>query len=151
MCLHASPHPTDAEKKKYFKIEKSHTAPGGAAWSADSVKRRRLEDEDAARALYRASLDRRRVARARVLGHCLTGGFLDRELFGPPGNGNGRGRRGGRGEEGLREAAFADALVPRGNLPLWHALWTSPANVNHLYVDGQDRNTDMCVAFASEF
>ncbi|KAK7755928.1 hypothetical protein SLS62_002215 [Diatrype stigma] len=143
-------HRVNTEKKKYFKIEKSHAVPaGGAAWSADSVKKRRLEDEEAARALRRMSLDRRRVSRARVLGHCLTGGFLDRELFGGGSSSSSAGLRKGPGD--LREAAFAAALEPRGKLPLKDARWTSHANVNHLYVDGQDRNTDMCVAFASKF
>jgi hypothetical protein len=34
---------SDAEKNKYFKIEKSSTAPSTAAWSSDAVKKRKVE------------------------------------------------------------------------------------------------------------
>lgn len=136
----------DEEKKKYFKIEKNSTAPSSAAWSADNVKKRRLEDEEAARAVRRMTLDKRRVARAKVLQHSLMGGFLDRELFGGGGHHHPR----LLGKVTSAAAAFADGLVDRGMLPLKDARWSSSSNVRHMYVDGQDRNTDLCVAFASE-
>ena len=149
----ANPARTDPERKKYFKIEKNHTTPRGAAWSADSVKRRRLEDEEGARALRRADADRGRVARARVLSHALAGGFLDRELFGPLGDAGG-GCRAAAAPARVRDhppAAFAAGLKPAGKIPLKDARWASSrSNVDHLVVDNQDANTDMCVAFASE-
>ncbi|KAK3343780.1 hypothetical protein B0T25DRAFT_615085 [Lasiosphaeria hispida] len=70
----------DAEKKKYFKIEASKTAPESAAWAATNVKRRQLEGREAL--AKRERVERRaagRVKRARVLEEALTGGFLSRE------------------------------------------------------------------------
>ncbi|RYO74326.1 hypothetical protein DL766_003412 [Monosporascus sp. MC13-8B] len=124
----------DEEKKKYFKIEKSNTAPSNAVWSSDSVKKRRLEDEEAAKAIRRMTLDKSRVARAKILNHPLAGGFLDCEF--------------GRPRPDVASAGFAEGLVDKGKLLLKDARWTSASNVNHMYIDGQDRNTDMCVAFA---
>ena len=131
----------DPERKKYFKIEKSQTAPGGAAWSAYTVKRRRLEDEEGVRALRRADVERRRRARAPVLTHPLIGGRLDRELGGPR-----------RSAANLAPpAGFAAGLVAAGKIPLKDARWeSSRTNVDHLCIDNQDSNTDMCVAFASK-
>ncbi len=127
----------DEEKKKYFKIEKSNTAPSGAAWSSDNVKKRRLEDEEAVKAIRHMTLDKCRITRASIFDHPITGGFLDREF--------------GRLRPDVVQASFAQGLVDKGKLPLKDARWTSTSNVNHMYIDGQDRNTDMCVAFASEF
>ncbi|RYP76804.1 hypothetical protein DL771_001540 [Monosporascus sp. 5C6A] len=124
----------DEEKGKYFKVEKSNTAPSNAVWSSDNVKKRRLEDEEAAKAIRRMTLDKSRVARAKVLDHPLAGGFLDCEF--------------GRPRPDVAPAGFAEGLVDKGKLLLKDARWTSASNVNHMYIDGQDRNTDMCVAFA---
>ncbi|RYP22556.1 hypothetical protein DL765_001614 [Monosporascus sp. GIB2] len=124
----------DEEKKKYFKVEKSNTAPSNAVWSSDNVKKRRLEDEEAAKAIRRMTLDKSRVARAKILNHPLAGGFLDCEF--------------GRPRPDVASAGFAEGLVDKGRLLLKDARWTSASNVNHMYIDGQDRNTDMCVVFA---
>lgn len=70
---------TDAEKKRYFKIE-GNTAPATAAWSAESVKRRRAEDEQAEIAEKRAKQASQLVSRSRVLQDPLLGGFLLREV-----------------------------------------------------------------------
>ncbi|RYP40151.1 hypothetical protein DL767_001866 [Monosporascus sp. MG133] len=126
----------DEEKKKYFKVEKSNTAPSNAVWSSDNVKKRRLEDEEAAKAIRRMTLDKSRVARAKILDHPLAGGFLHCEF--------------GRPRPDVASAGFAEGLVDKGKLLLKDARWTSASNVNHMYIDGQDRNTDMCVAFANE-
>ncbi|KAM0277401.1 hypothetical protein ACHAQH_005841 [Verticillium albo-atrum] len=70
----------DEVKKKYFKIEKSHSAPASAAWSAANVKRRKIETQHAAAKHARAEKTKRNVKRARVLREPLLGGFLDRQL-----------------------------------------------------------------------
>ncbi|RYP03564.1 hypothetical protein DL764_005065 [Monosporascus ibericus] len=124
----------DEEKKKYFKVEKSNTAPSNAVWSSDNVKKRRLEDEEAAKAIRRMTLDKSRVARAKILNHPLAGGFLHCEF--------------GRPRPDVVSTGFAGGLVDKGKLLLKDARWTSASNVNHMCIDGQDRNTDMCVAFA---
>ncbi|KAG5926650.1 hypothetical protein E4U42_003061, partial [Claviceps africana] len=69
----------DTSKKKYFKIEKSHTAPSQASWSADAVKRRRCEDASREEARRKADLVRRHVRRHRLRGDVLGGGLLRRE------------------------------------------------------------------------
>ena len=70
---------------------------------------------------------------------CLTG--LDRELGGPR-----------RSAANLAPpAGFAAGLVAAGKIPLKDARWeSSRTNVDHLCIDNQDSNTDMCVAFASK-
>ncbi|KAL9943982.1 hypothetical protein ACHAO5_006360 [Verticillium nonalfalfae] len=70
----------DEVKKKYFKIEKSHSAPASAAWSAANVKRRKIESEHTAAEHARAERTKRNVKRARALHEPLLGGFLDRQL-----------------------------------------------------------------------
>ncbi|CRK10870.1 hypothetical protein BN1723_009198 [Verticillium longisporum] len=70
----------DEVKKKYFKIEKSHSAPASAAWSAANVKRRKIESEHTAAEHARAERTKRNVKRARALREPLLGGFLDRQL-----------------------------------------------------------------------
>ncbi|ROT40224.1 hypothetical protein SODALDRAFT_329906 [Sodiomyces alkalinus F11] len=70
----------DEEKKKYFKIEKTQTAPSQAAWSADNVKRRTIEAQSARADQQRAELTRRHIKRARILGEPQLGGLLGRQL-----------------------------------------------------------------------
>src|SRR5690606_33131985 len=56
------------------------TAPAQAAWSADNVKRRRLENQSARADWQRAELTRRHIRRSRVLGEPQLGGLLGRQL-----------------------------------------------------------------------
>ncbi|KXJ96984.1 hypothetical protein Micbo1qcDRAFT_229762 [Microdochium bolleyi] len=131
----------DADKGKYFKIERAGTAPTSAAWSADNVKRRRLEDKAAAAHEHQVQRNKDRVRRATVLGHPLTGGFLAREL--------------GTVRLDVVPAGFAMGLVGKGGLPLADARWSGGGsagvrrNVQHMYVDGQDVKTGVCVAFST--
>ena len=69
----------DPQKKRYFKIEANKTAPRNAPWSADSVKRRKIESHEADLARKRVEQTKGRVKRARVLAEPLSGGFLLRE------------------------------------------------------------------------
>ncbi|OTB11318.1 hypothetical protein K445DRAFT_322103 [Daldinia sp. EC12] len=70
----------DADKKRYFKIEQRKTAPRNAAWSSDSVKKRKLEDAEATEKARQNALNKKRVVRSETLEHPLIGGFLQREL-----------------------------------------------------------------------
>ncbi|KAG6010995.1 hypothetical protein E4U21_000024 [Claviceps maximensis] len=70
----------DVTKKKYFKIEKSHTAPPQASWSADAVKRRRQEDILREEARKKADLVKRHVRRHSLRRDILGEGLLRREV-----------------------------------------------------------------------
>ncbi|KAI0154371.1 hypothetical protein GGR57DRAFT_466860 [Xylariaceae sp. FL1272] len=123
----------DPEKRRYFKVEKSKTAPTTAAWSADNVKRRKLDDAEAAAALRRLDLTRNRIKRARVLNEPLTGGFFAREH--------------GEVWDDLQPACFATGLKEKGSIPL-----SAPGfhgQVKHMYIDGQDDRTGMCTIWAT--
>ncbi|KAG5984427.1 hypothetical protein E4U55_004889 [Claviceps digitariae] len=72
-------HYYDATKKKYFRIEKSHTAPSQASWSADAVKKRRREDMSREEARRKADLVKRHVRRHWLRRDMLGGGLLRRE------------------------------------------------------------------------
>ncbi|POR38076.1 Plasma membrane ATPase, partial [Tolypocladium paradoxum] len=70
----------DEAKKKYFKIEKSHTAPSSASWSSDSVKKRKAEDATRQAARHRAHLVRNHIKRHGGLGRdVVASGLLARE------------------------------------------------------------------------
>ena len=70
---------TDPMKGKYFRIQANHVAPSGAAYSADSVKKRKLASlavqEERSLRLLRGN----HVRRARILQDPLLGGALSRE------------------------------------------------------------------------
>ncbi|KAI1269809.1 hypothetical protein F5Y18DRAFT_371636 [Xylariaceae sp. FL1019] len=123
----------DPEKRRYFKVEKSKTAPTTAAWSADNVKRRKLDDAEAAAALRRLDLTRNRIKRARVLNEPLTGGFFAREH--------------GEVWDDLQPACFATGLKEKGSVPLGDPGFRG--QVKHMYVDGQDDRTGMCTIWAT--
>jgi hypothetical protein len=67
------------EKKKYFKIQPNHAVPTGSAYSADEVKRRRIELETASEIARNVERRRNLVHRARILQNPLIGGSLSRE------------------------------------------------------------------------
>jgi len=132
----------DAAKGKYFKIEKTATAPSSAAWSLENVKRRKVEDKQAALQRQQVVRNKDRVRRAPVLESPLTGDFLARELGGCGSRGRPR---------DVVAGCFVDGLVEKGCLPLGDARWGGGGgmrrNVQHMYVDGQDRKTGICTAF----
>ncbi|KAI0013305.1 hypothetical protein F4779DRAFT_445861 [Xylariaceae sp. FL0662B] len=125
----------DAEKNRYFKVENSRTAPSNAAWSSDNVKRRKLEDEEAAAANRRMNLNKHRIVRAKAMSEPLTGGFLAREF--------------GELRLDVPAACFARGLVEKGKLPLSDARWNSNTNIKHMYVAGTDHKTGICTAYAT--
>ncbi|KAG5931415.1 hypothetical protein E4U53_001776, partial [Claviceps sorghi] len=98
----------DASKKKYFKIEKSHTAPSQASWSADAVRRRRREDASREEVRRKADLVRRHVRRHQLRRDVLGGGLLRRETE----------REGVDARDGgeLRCAAWAGGAADKGRV-----------------------------------
>lgn len=124
----------DPEKGKYFKIEKSHTAPGGAAWSSDAVKRRKTE-EVAEQAVQRRRRElRRHIARHALREDVLLGGMLRREVdgMGPFGAGD------------VRAAGWAGGVVRKGAVRFGQG---QGANLPCLWVGGTE---EMGVAYTSE-
>lgn len=126
----------DEEKKRYFKVESSRTAPATSAWSSDSVKKRKLESKEATAALQRLRLEKSLVKRSPLLGHPLVGGVYVRE-HGVP-------------RRGVPEASYARGFVEKGSMPLKDARWGSNGNLSHLCVVGADRKTGLGVAYASK-
>ncbi|KAK0639321.1 hypothetical protein B0T16DRAFT_450059 [Cercophora newfieldiana] len=63
----------DEEKKKYFKIERTRTAPEGAAWSKENVKRRKIEEE-------KKEGEKRRQERMRIVKRSRLGGHLGKAM-----------------------------------------------------------------------
>ncbi|KAI5863418.1 hypothetical protein GGS23DRAFT_532475 [Durotheca rogersii] len=125
----------DKQRRRYFKVENSSTAPRDAAWSSDNVKKRKIQDAEAAAALRRMTLHKNRIARSRVLEEPLMGGFFARECGDAPAD--------------LVAASFAQGLVGMGKLPLADARWHSDTNIKHMFVAGKDEKTGICTAYAT--
>ncbi|KAM0591045.1 hypothetical protein D7B24_006380 [Verticillium nonalfalfae] len=128
----------DEVKKKYFKIEKSHSAPASAAWSAANVKRRKIESEHTAAEHARAERTKRNVKRARALHEPLLGGFLDRQLgIGSP-------------DVEVSAAVWASGLVDRHHVGFVDNVPrdTMP-NLGCLWIGGEDAKTGVGVAYTS--
>ncbi|KAI1353297.1 hypothetical protein F5Y01DRAFT_277530 [Xylaria sp. FL0043] len=126
----------DAVKRRYFKVENSKTAPTNAAWASDSVKRRKLHDEDAAAALQHLNIAKARIRRARVLHEPLTGGFFAREY--------------GAMEDDMQAACFVEGLKHKGCIPLLGpGAHDQTMQVKHMFIAGHDRKTGMCNVYAA--
>lgn len=154
----------DEEKKKYFKIEKSHTAPTASSWSADAVKRRKIRDTASQAARQRADLIRNHIRRHDGLRRDVVAcGFLARET--EVGRVAEAGGLRGRPEDGdLGAAVWARGLVDKGCVPFVSpgmgvmraaaaatTTTTRCANMPCFYVGGEDGKTGLGVAYASEF
>ncbi|EGY22512.1 hypothetical protein VD0002_g3977 [Verticillium dahliae] len=128
----------DEVKKKYFKIEKSHSAPASAAWSAANVKRRKLENEHTAAKHARSERTKRNVKRARALREPLLGGFLDRQLgIGAP-------------DAEVSAAVWALGLVDRHHVGFVDdSRRGAVPNLGCLWVGGEDTRTGVGVAYTS--
>jgi hypothetical protein len=137
---------TDEDKKKYFKIEKSHTAPTSASWSADAVKRRKIQSAARDAAQQRAWLVRNHIRRHEALRKdVVSSGMLARELA-ITGN---QVRVAGSGD--LASAAWARGAVDKGAVPFVPSFARARfANMPCFYVGGEDVKTGLGVAYASE-
>ncbi|KAI1760881.1 hypothetical protein GGR53DRAFT_59127 [Hypoxylon sp. FL1150] len=125
----------DEKKRRYFKVEKGGTAPTDAAWSADNVKKRKLEDAASVDALRKLNLNKNRIVRSRAANQALMGGFFAREC--------------GDMDRDQPTAAFAHGLVERGMIPLADPAWRSNTNVKHMFVAGKGHKNDLCTAYAT--
>ncbi|KAF4448854.1 myocyte-specific enhancer factor 2d [Fusarium austroafricanum] len=137
----------DHEKKKYFKIEKTHTAPSSAAWSSDAVKRRKVEDKAQNLAQRRAHLIRNHIKRHFVVRDVVTSALLGREIGLPYAAECGRGRI---VDHDLGAAAWTDGLVAKGDVPFAPSFARKRyANMPCFHVSGEDDKTGLGVAYAS--
>lgn len=137
---------SDEEKKKYFKIESSRSAPAQAAWSASSVKRRLVETEE--EELKRENLARNsgRVKRATLVwDEPLMGGcFLGREARG--------GAPGGKLED-MRGEAWTMGLRDKGTLRMWPNVAEDRGSVTAMYIGGEEMGAEggMGMAYACKY
>ncbi len=92
----------DKEKKKYFKIQASGSAPASSAYSNQDVKRRKLLDEREAAATREKKRQKGRIRHPRILEEPLASGILRREC--------------GHGQLDSAKV-FAGGLVRRGYVP----------------------------------
>lgn len=140
----------DAERKKYYKIEKSQTAPSSVAWSADEVKRRRIVDlakkeEDRRARLLKNHIKRNAALRTNVIAHSLLG-----HEIGAVSTAAGYVRV--YGERGIGAEVWSKGLVEKGVIPFVPSFARSRfANMPCFYVGGDDDKTGMGVAYASKF
>ncbi|KAK9779398.1 hypothetical protein SCAR479_03880 [Seiridium cardinale] len=125
----------DPMQKRYFKIEGNHTAPTDSAWSADNVKKRKLEDQKAEEALQRLDLCKGRIKRAHALNDPLTGGFLAREH--------------GIALDDMMPAILAADLVNKGGIPFKNSIWSSSQHITAMCIVGEDPWTDLGFGYIS--
>ncbi|KAM7206241.1 WD repeat-containing protein 21 [Rhypophila sp. PSN 637] len=116
----------DEEKKRYFKIEDSRTAPEQASWASGNVKRRRLEDQKEEAKREREAKNAGRIKRAiKVWDQPLVGGcFLKREL----------GRTGTVEMEDMGLESWTMGLRYKGSLKMW--TYSTGATITSMYIGG---------------
>ncbi|KAL9575670.1 hypothetical protein ACKAV7_000468 [Fusarium commune] len=137
----------DNEKKKYFKIEKTHTAPSSAAWSSDAVKRRKVEHEAQKLAERQAHQVKKHIKRHFVARDTVSSALLTREIGLPYVAESGRGRV---EDEDLGAAAWARGLVAKGNIPFAPSFARERhANMPCFYVSGEDEKTGLGASYAT--
>ncbi|KAF4958634.1 hypothetical protein FGADI_2239 [Fusarium gaditjirri] len=137
----------DNEKKKYFKIEKTHTAPSSAAWSSDAVKRRKVEHEAQKLAERQAHQVKKHIKRHFVARDTVSSALLTREIGLPYVAEKGRGRV---EDEDLGAAAWARGLVAKGNIPFEPSFARERrANMPCFYVSGDDDKTGLGASYAT--
>ncbi|KAI0518422.1 hypothetical protein F5B22DRAFT_599122 [Xylaria bambusicola] len=128
----------DSEKRRYFKVENSKTAPANAVWSSDTVKRRKLREQETVAAVRHSNLAKSRIKRARVLHDPLTGGFFAREY--------------GAVKDDMQAACFADGLRHKGALQLLPlAAWNDRRDsfISRMLITGYDYKTGLCNLYAA--
>jgi hypothetical protein len=129
----------DTEKRRYFKVESSGTAPAAAVWSSGNVKRQKLCDEQAATASRHLDLAKSRIKRARVLHEPLTGGFFAREY--------------GAADDAMQAACFVKSLHNKGRISLLREgrLAGQIAQIRCMYIGAHDYKTGMCIAYVGMY
>ncbi|KAK4216263.1 WD repeat-containing protein 21 [Rhypophila decipiens] len=130
----------DEEKKRYFKIEASRTAPEQASWASGNVKRRRLEDEKEEAKREREAKNAGRIKRAvGVWDQPLVGGcFLKREL----------GRTGTIKMEDMGLESWTMGLRDKGSLKM--CAYSTGEMITSMYIGGgeMEAKSGLGVAYA---
>ncbi|KAI8159107.1 hypothetical protein K4K49_007726 [Colletotrichum sp. SAR 10_70] len=143
----------DEEKGKYFKIEKTQSAPQNAAWSAESVKRRKVKHSEAEAVAARQERLKRHIVRSAVLRDPLLGGFLEAELGVVKRERKIRSGGGGGSSFGVNDvpaAAWARGLTDKGDVPFVPSFATGRfPNIPCFWVSGHDDKTGLGVAYAT--
>ncbi|EHK15994.1 uncharacterized protein TRIVIDRAFT_232441 [Trichoderma virens Gv29-8] len=137
----------DAEKKRYFAIEKSHTAPASAKWSSASVKRRKLESQAAEEASKEEELIKNSVKRNVLIHDAAASGLLAREMGSPRTAEAGRGRL----ENGdMAAAMWARGLTDKGSVAFEISLnYETHPHMPCFYVSGKECGTESAIAYSS--
>ncbi|PTB40009.1 hypothetical protein M441DRAFT_195324 [Trichoderma asperellum CBS 433.97] len=137
----------DSEKKKYFKIEKSQTAPSSAQWSSESVKRRKVEVRVAQEASNRARLIKNHIKRSVLRHDIVNSGLFARETGHQRNAESGR----GRAEDGdVAAAMWARELTDKGQIAFAPSMtWNTYPHMPCFYVSGEDSGTESAVAYAT--
>ncbi|KAM0511159.1 hypothetical protein ACHAPE_010181 [Trichoderma viride] len=137
----------DSEKKKYFKIEKTQTAPSSAQWSSESVKRRKVESKIAQESSNRAQLVKNHIKRSVLRNDIVNSGLFARET------GHQRAAESGRGrveDEDVAAAMWARELTDKGQTAFTPSMtWNTYPHMPSFYVSGQECGTDSAVAYAT--
>ncbi|KAI8253388.1 hypothetical protein K4K58_007218 [Colletotrichum sp. SAR11_239] len=143
----------DEEKGKYFKIEKTQSAPQNAAWSAESVKRRKVKHREAEAVAARQERLKRHIVRSAVLRDPLLGGFLEAELGVVKRERKIRSGGGCGSSFGVNDvpaAAWARGLTDKGDVPFVPSFATGRfPNIPCFWVSGHDDKTGLGVAYAT--
>lgn len=129
--------PVDEEKQRYFKIESGSTAPSTAAWSIDSVKKRKAEKELAKQEKKRQERTKDLIKRSPALAHPQTGGRLVREF--------------GIIDPELPVESWAAGLRERGEVCLLqHRRSDDTPNMSCMIINGDDEASGLGVVYASK-
>lgn len=120
------------EKKKYFKIETSHTAPVDAPYSAANVKKRRLQQEQAERSRKRRDAFKGHIKRAHISRAPMTGGRLMQQL--------------GVHDPELPNKCWLTGLQDKGEVLVCSSPGTGP--IQSMLVNGDDTQSGMAVVYA---
>ncbi|KAL7799844.1 hypothetical protein V8C37DRAFT_365680 [Trichoderma ceciliae] len=137
----------DPEKKKYFKIEKSQTAPSSAQWSSASVKRRKVASRAAEEASKREQLTKNHIKRSVLRRDVVTSGLLARETeyqrIAEPGR--------GRPEDGdIAAAMWARELTDKGQAAFAPSMiWNTHPHMPCFYISGKECGTESAIAYAT--
>jgi hypothetical protein len=134
-----SPSSKDEEKKKYFKVERSSTAPSASTWSSDAVKRRKVEHQADEMVRERDLELRHHIRRHRLWDHAVASGTLQREI---------RDDLSWEGEGSLKAAAWAGGLEAKGEVRFGSNHRTS-GHLPCLWVGGQEQGLETAVAYTS--
>ncbi|VUC35122.1 unnamed protein product [Clonostachys rosea] len=130
----------DEEKKKYFKVEKSSTAPSASTWSSDAVKRRKIEHQASEVVRKRDWELRRHIKRHKLWDHTVTSGTLKWEI---------RDDLNWKGEDNMKAAAWAGGLEAKGEFRFDFDHRRGP-HLPCLWIGGQEQGLESAVAYTSK-